>query len=56
MSVLTLESINETVNIGYRHGERRMTLWPKWRRNRLTKMDAYSRGPIRAKRQPIIGE
>ena len=55
-SFLPLESLNEPVNIGDSDGERRMTFSPKWRRNRLTKMDAHARGPIGPKREAIVGE
>jgi hypothetical protein len=55
-SFLTLESLNETVDIGDGHGKRRMTLSPKWRRNWFTKMNAHSRRPIGPERQAIIGE
>lgn len=55
-SFLTLESLNETVNIGDSDGERRMTFSPKWRRNGLAKMDAHSRGPIGPKREAIVGK
>ena len=56
-SFLTLESLNETVNIGDSDGERRMTVpSPKWRRNGLAKMDAYSCGPIGPKREAIVGK
>jgi len=55
-SFLTLEPVNETVNVGDGDGERRMTVSPKWRRNRLMKMDAHSRGPIGPKREAIVGK
>jgi hypothetical protein len=51
-----LESLNETVNVGDSDGERRMTFSPKWRRNRLTKMDAHACGPIGPKREAIVGK
>ena len=49
-SFLMPESLNETIKIGDGDGERRMPLSPDWRRNRLTEMDADSRGPIGPKR------
>ena len=55
-SFLPLESLNETVNVGDSDGERRMTFSPKWRRNRLTKMDAHARGPIGPEREAIVGK
>jgi hypothetical protein len=55
-SVLPLESLNETVNIGDSDGERRMTLSPKWGGNGITKMDAHARGPIGPKREAIVGK
>jgi hypothetical protein len=54
--LLRLESVNETVNIGDRDGERRMTLSPERRRNRLTEMHTDSRAPIGPERQPVIDE
>ena len=36
--VLRLESVDETVDIGDGHGDRRMTLAPKKRKDRLTEM------------------
>jgi hypothetical protein len=51
-----LESLNETVNVGDSDGERRMTFSPKWRRNRLTKMDAHACGPIGPEREAIVGK